>query len=253
MGTIEAKSKIQEIHELLENVRDEKVPRRLAHIYQQVPANNCQRCADCCFSCAQVHPIEFLNIYDLILTLPELTRSRLAKRLVECELLNVTTLEYKCPFLEEKDCLVYERRPLQCRVVGLYPKEEYKRMVDESRDKNVQLAMYYARNERILLPQEVMEYDIEQCTNNVDEKGNAVVIGKSERQHMHAQVYSLAESTLEDEWISVDQTSFSTQFASLFFSSDELQQLRVKVIKEYQSGGKRTSLDKALSGAGLKF
>jgi len=167
--------------------------------------------------------------------------------------LNLVTLDVKCPFLEEKECVLYERRPLQCREFGLYPADEYKKMVEDSRHENEQLAIYYARHERVLLSQEVMEYDIEQCDNNKDENGNRFVLGKSEREHFHSQVFELGEEVLPDEWASPDPATFSTQFSQLFFGSDEFQDLKLKVIKEYQSGSKRTTLDRVLSGSGLKF
>ncbi len=253
MQTLDTKITLAEIHELVDEAREERVARRLNSIYQKVPANPCERCAKCCFLSAHVHPVEFLNIYDYLLTLPELTQVRLARKLLEFELLHMTTLELSCAFLDDKECLIYERMPLQCRVFGLYPATDYGVTQERSREANEKLAMHYARNHRVLLPEEVMTFDVEQCQNNISDDGKATVLGEPERQQLHAQIYSLGEQVLPDEWVSQDQVGFSSQYAEMFFDAEELERLKIKVIKEYQSGGKRTTLDKILSSSGLKF
>lgn len=253
MQTVDTKATLAEVRELVEEAREERISRRLEHIYRQVPANDCQQCAKCCFNGAQVHPIEFLNVYDHILQMPELDQARLAKKLIEYELLHMATLDVECPFLDEKHCRVYESRPLQCRVFGLYPKQDHEKRKAQGREANEQLAMYYARNHRVLLPEEVMTHDIEQCENNVREDGTVVVVGERERQHLHSQVYSLGEQFLPEEWLSFDEAGFASQFAELFFAAEALEEMKVTVIKEHQSGGKRKRLDKILSTSGLKF
>ncbi len=253
MQTVDTKITLAEVNELAKEAREERISRRLDRIYQQVPANPCERCAKCCFNGAQVHPIEFLNIYDVLLGMPELTQVRLAKRLVEYELLHMTTLDLSCAFLEGDECIIYERMPLQCRLFGLYPKRDYEVTQEKSRSANEQLAMYYARNNRVLLPEQVMLYDVEQCSNNIQEDGKAIVVGERERQHLHAQVYALGEQFLPDEWLSPDEGGFASQYAEMFFDTDDLEELKVTAIKEYQSSGKRKKLDKILSTSGLRF
>ena len=253
MQTVDTKITLAEVNELVEEAREERISRRLDRIYQQVPANRCQQCAKCCFNGAQVHPIEFLNIYDYILQMPELNRARIAKKLIEYELLHMATLAINCPFLDDKECLIYDCRPLQCRIFGLFPTEDLEERRKESRGANEKLAMYYARKHRVLLPAEVMAHDIEQCLNNIGEGGQAVVVGKGERQHLHGQIYSLGEQILPEEWISPDEVGFASQYAELFFEADDLEELKVTVIKEYQSGGKRKRLDKILSTSGFRF
>lgn len=242
-----------ETKHLVDVIAEEKIARRLGYVYEQIPANNCQRCGDCCFNCASVHPIEFLNIFDFLQTLPELTQLRLAKQLVRYEVLNLTTLQNKCPFLEEKNCLVYERRPLQCRLFGLYTKDEYRQLVAKSLYENEKLAMYYARFKRVALPKEVMTYDIEQCENNADEKGNLTVVTEAEREHLHKQIFELGQQTLPTEWQSPDLIRFSYQYSLLFFSEEELEDLKVRAIKEFQSGGKSPTLEKLLASKDLSF
>lgn len=253
MQTVDTKVTLAEVGELVEEAREERIARRVDRIYQQVPANSCERCAEYCFNAAQVHPIEFLNIYDALLAMPELTQARLAKRLIEYELLHMATLDLSCPFLEGDACIVDERMPLECRLFGLYPKGDYAAIQVESRSANEQLAMFYARNHRVLLPEEVMLHEVEQCQSNVQADGKALIVGDRERQHVHSQLFALGEQFLPEEWQSSDEASFTSQYAELFFDADDLVELKVKVIKEYQSGGKRKTLDKLLSTSGLKF
>ena len=253
LQAFDTKTTQAEIHELLEKARKERLSSRLAYIYNQIPANDCQRCGDCCFNCAQVYPTEFLNVYDHILSLNELAQARLAERLIEYELLNLVTLEVKCPFLEGVDCVLYERRPFQCRTFGLYATDEYQNMVDDSREKNKQLAKDYARNNRLQLSQEVMTYDVDQCENNFDKEGGLVILGRPERERFHEQIFACGDDMLSDDWSSSDQVCFSTQFALLLYDEKSLDDLRIKIMREFQSGGKRTTLDKVLTSSGLKF
>ena len=158
-----------------------------------------------------------------------------------------------CPFLDDIECAIYDSRPLQCRVFGLYPEHEYTGMVKKSRETNEQLAMYYARSKRILLPEDVMTHDVEQCENNIDDKGRATVLAGSEREHLHTQIYALGDQLLPEEWFSENQVSFSSQYASFFFEADELEEAQVDVIKEYQAGRTRSKLDRLLSSRKFHF
>lgn len=242
-----------EVKGLLEVVEEEKIPRRLDYIYDQAPTHDCGVCAECCFACAQIYPIEFLNILSYLITLPELTQARLARKVIEYEMLHLTTLEHTCPWLENNACIIASRKPLVCRYFGLYPEAEYKEMLAKSREENEKLAMGYAKYHRILLPEDVMTYDVEQCQVNEAAEGELKVATAQERQRLHQQIYSLSEQTMPDAWLSAELQRFSFQYALFYFNEDEMEEARLDIIKEFQASGSSTTLEKLIAKHGFCF
>ncbi len=241
-----------EVEGLLRLINEEKIGRRLDYIYNQAPNHACGPCVDCCFSCAQVYPIEFLNILSYLLELDELTQARVARKLIEYELFHLATLKYTCPFLENGACIIAARKPLLCRFFGLYPEDEYKEMLAKSREENERLAMGYARFHRILLQQEVMTYDVEQCRVN-EGGGELKVATGQERERLHQQIYSLSEQTMPDSWLSLDMYRVSLQYALFYFTDEELEKVRVEAIREFQAGAGDAFLDGLAAKYGFRL
>lgn len=253
MKKIDSEAPRDQVEALLKIVEEEKIPRRLDYIYDQAPAHNCGECAECCFACAQVYPIEFLNILSYLITLPELTQARLARKVIEYEMLHLTTLKYNCPFLENNSCVIGPVKPLLCRFFGLYSDAEYKEMLEKSREENEKLAMGYARHHRILLPEDVMTYDVEQCKVNEAAKDKLSVVTAQERQRLHQQIYSLGEQTMPDAWLSADLQRFSFQYALFYFTEEEMEEARIDIIKEFQASGAGATLDRLTAKHGFSF
>ncbi len=238
---------------LIDIAEEERVCRRLDFIYSRIPMNNCLRCADCCFNSPQVHLIEFLNIYEELRTRPELKQRHLAHRLVEYEILNLTTLKNKCPFLTRHGCDIYKRRPLQCRLFGLYPADEYGDIVSRCRRQNEELAGYYARVKKLALPKEVMTYDIEQCENNIDAAGNVTVIAAGERARLNEQIYELSREVLPPTWAAPGLVSLANRYVLMHIDDNGLEDMKVRAIREFQKTGASPTLDKLLAHRDWRF
>lgn len=242
-----------QVKNLVDLAEEEKIARRLDFIYSRVPMNSCRRCADCCFNSPQVQRLEFLNIYDWLRTLPEQKQRRLGRKLIEYEILNLTTLKNKCPFLQRLGCLIYERRPLQCRLFGLYPQEEYTDIVRTCRRQNEELVRHYARAKKLPLPMNVMTYDIDQCVNNIDRRGNLVVIPTRERDRLQEQIYDASRQILADDWLSPEPVSFSNHYALTYLDDAQLEEIEVAAIREFQKSGRSRTLDDLLDRHDWRF
>ncbi|HEB12714.1 MAG TPA: YkgJ family cysteine cluster protein [Actinobacteria bacterium] len=253
MKKTDTKALHTQLEDLLKMVDEEKISRRLEYVYNQVPRANCGACFKCCFTSAQVYPLEFLNILSYLVTLPELTKSRLSKKIVEYELLHLTTLKHSCPFLENESCSVEDQKPILCRLFGFYSEDEHRNMSSESRKHNQQLAMAYARNERILLPEEVMTHDVEFCAPNLDKKGDSVLINPPERERLFQQIYSLSEQVVPDDWLEPDHDRFSYRFMRSFITEEEIDKAKTKAIKEFQADGTTQSVARLLSKHGFQI
>jgi Fe-S-cluster containining protein len=232
-----------ETRRLMDLAADGKIPRRLEYIYRRIPMNNCRRCAACCFNAPQVYPLEFLNIMLYLWTLRPSKRERLGRKLIEYDLLNLVTLKNKCPFLKIGGCSIYAQRPLQCRLFGLYPQNEYAQMVDGCRRQNEELMAHYAEFKKILLPRAVMTYDIDQCENNIDSSGNPFIIAAKERFRYQEQIAALSDEILPCSWRSPGTTSFSRRYARLYLDDERLENTQIKVMREHQAHGGSETLD----------
>ncbi len=253
MQSVSSPNLQQEVNELAATAGEERVPRQLSFIYSQIPMNNCRRCADCCFNSPQVYPIEFINIYRSLQSLSEKTQITLGNRIVEYELLSLTTLKNKCPFLSKRGCLIYGERPLQCRLFGLYPQGEYENLVKRCRHENKNLADYYLRKKRVKLPMSVMTYDVDQCENNYDSQGNLLILPEKERERFDEQILALSEQFLPRHWRSQHLLSFSNQYNRLHTDDETLEQTKVQSIREFQRHGDSRTMKRFLARGVFKF
>lgn len=222
----------------MELVIDKKVERRLGYVYENIPNNNCQRCAECCFNVPQVHFIEFMNIMRAINQLPEEKKNAITRKTIQYELFNLATLEHQCPFLDEKDCLIYDARPLQCRIFALYPDSDYKANMESSKAANEQVMEYFCKEHSIKLPQEVLSFDIEQCGNNLDPDGKPIIINEFERMALVNRIKVLEADVIPYEIDAKEAyTSFSYLFMQLFFDEEIFMKLKIKCTEEHLTSG----------------
>ncbi len=246
----------EQLDELLSIFEENNIKRQLDFIYDRLPDNKCDQCADCCFASTQVHFGEFLNLYSFVQSLPEETQKEIAKRAVRYEMLNVVTLDHKCPFLDGKDCLVHEVLPLHCRFFGMYPEHEYDDLREKSKKQNTSVAIHYARNHRLLLSEEVMTYDVDQCNHNVDEKGNRTLLTQRERDLYYNMFVSLHNRYLPDDTLTADEdelNNFTYLYLVTYFPSEQLEEIRVEIAKEFLEKGTMKRLDALLKEHDFDF
>jgi Fe-S-cluster containining protein len=102
---------------------------QLEAIYDQVPkCRGCIGCKSCCSESVNATYIEFLYVidrcfpdYEDLLSLPE----KLRKHLLKFSIFELA-IPQKCPFLDgEGRCIIYDARPLACRVYGTLRREDY--------------------------------------------------------------------------------------------------------------------------------
>lgn len=240
----EEKSSKHPISAHIELVIEKKAARRLDYIYNEIPANNCQRCAKCCFNGPQVHFIEFLNIVRVINELPLEKKNAITKKVINYELLNLVTLDQECPFLFEKECAIYEARPLQCRIFALYPEEAYKANTVRSQESNQKVMQYYCQTHSIKLPEEVLSYDVEQCGNNLDPEGKPIIINDFERMSLVNRIREVEASVIPYE-LEADEayTSFSRLFLQLYFEEKDFEEFKLEATKEFLKKGKSQAVE----------
>jgi Fe-S-cluster containining protein len=91
----------------------------LARIYGELPDVVCEKCARCCFESPGLFFVEFLGALDLLAGMPRGQREQAFGRVLHELFFAWIDPDRACVFLEESRCLIYQQRPLACRLFGL--------------------------------------------------------------------------------------------------------------------------------------
>lgn len=246
----------KQMDDLLRRGDEERLQRRLDYVYKQIPACNCDDNTRACFTTADVYLSEFVNIYLYTQKLPVHRQKEIAARAIRYELLSLASLDYKCPFFADDACIISEVKPAQCRFFGIYPDDDYKKLKEESRQHNIALAKYYARTYRLLLPKEVMTYDVEQCQEKNTPQGGNKILTQIERDLIYNKIVAINSQVLPEDIVSVDEDElnhFTYLYSITRFTEEELRTLRVDIIREFLTYKTRTKLDSLIKSKQFDF
>ena len=110
---------------------------KLNNVYRTLPSGDCTGCGNCCMESVGTNLIEFINIYNYLESRPELKKKCLNK------VIDYYFLEYiekkPCPFKDENNrCMIYEVRPLNCRLFGHWKKEDYNNNLNNVTHRNIE-------------------------------------------------------------------------------------------------------------------
>ncbi len=135
---------------------------KLNDIYDTLPKGDCSGCGNCCMESVGINLIEFFNIYRYLESRDEL-REKSIKRIIDyyfLELINKNT----CPFRDENNrCLIYEVRPLNCRLFGHWKKEDYNKNLERVINQNKKYKDYLKKDYGIDISKEVLNFSIKYC------------------------------------------------------------------------------------------
>ena len=141
----------------------------LNEIYENLPQGTCVGCAACCSESVNVSFLEFSNIIvNGLPKLDETVKEQLRKNVFSYYLLEWVKPQ-KCPFLNrDKKCLIYETRPLPCRVFGFSKEIDYEANYQSIYHQNLKLALSL-KEEDLLLPVSVVRKKIPYCRDFIPE------------------------------------------------------------------------------------
>ena len=110
---------------------------KLNNIYDTLPKGKCTGCGKCCMESVGINLIEFLNIYNYLQDKDELRKKSIGR------IMDYYFMEFmekkSCPFKDENNmCLIYEVRPLNCRLFGHWKKEDYNKNLKDITEKNTE-------------------------------------------------------------------------------------------------------------------
>jgi len=100
----------------------------LNSIYNKLPDGKCSTCSKCCKESVNISQIEFFWIVDQYFDSKDLFNSlgeNLRKKLIKYYIFEIVSFSH-CPFLDKnRQCTIYNARPLVCRIFGNQTKEAY--------------------------------------------------------------------------------------------------------------------------------
>lgn len=138
--------------------------KELNDLYNSIPNGDCIGCGKCCMESVGANLVEFLNIYNY------LNENKNIHNIVMEKILDYYFQEYKekmpCPFKDSNNrCLIYEARPLNCRIYGHWKKEDYNKNYDRIKKDNIEFARYMGDEHNIKIGENILNYKIEYCEN----------------------------------------------------------------------------------------
>lgn len=154
-----------ELYNAISVAERQKLFDSLNEIYNELPRTSCKNCASCCkWGSPPAFFIEYLNMYKYVRDhLPLHWKSFLTKS-AEYFYLELVDPDQACPFLgEDNKCLIYQVRPLTCRVYGLLSKKEFS-MGDRSQGLRL-LADKLWEEYQIKVPEEIANGVLPWCGN----------------------------------------------------------------------------------------
>jgi Fe-S-cluster containining protein len=151
---------IPDLRELIFNSQGQR--QDLKNIYSQLPDTSCQRRTFCCSLLPELSLLEALETLDRLRQFPPTRRRELSQKIIRYFFINPAEIT-GCPFLENRDCLIYPSRFFGCRAYGLWSKDHYGQIAYQARliKKNV---VQLWKNLGVALPEKVTGHQVTYCS-----------------------------------------------------------------------------------------
>ncbi|MBI4763835.1 MAG: hypothetical protein HY787_04440 [Deltaproteobacteria bacterium] len=136
--------------------------RDLQKIYDRIPATRCLRQGQCCSLLPEMTFLEALQALSVLESRPLSDRINVTQKMVRYFLGNAMEIS-SCPFLQGRDCLIYQDRFFGCRAYGLWSGVFYQNLADQNRQGKRVLQQQWEKL-GISLPAEVLSFKIPYCS-----------------------------------------------------------------------------------------
>lgn len=140
---------------------------RLLSVYSKVPSGRCSGCTACCAESVSTFFVEWLRIRDFLVKGDHWAD---ALRRAEAYAFDELARPMKCPMLEaDGRCMIYEVRPLTCRIFGHLKAADYGQNLKAVLKANRRAADQILKHHGVVLPTAVVEKAIPFCESFISE------------------------------------------------------------------------------------
>ena len=139
----------------------EKIRPELDSIREQIPQTYCDRRTSCCALLPEMTFVEAGVIMKQIELLNRDDRNELLRKIMAYYFLNPVMI-LGCPFLEGKNCCIYQDRPFGCRAYGLWSFGHYRRRQEQGLSGKKQVRRSWEQL-GVILPKAVTAFSLPYC------------------------------------------------------------------------------------------
>lgn len=203
---------------------------KLNKTYKSLPSGNCSGCGNCCMESVGINLIEFLNIL-IFLDKNQETKNKCLSKIIDYYFLEYVK-KSPCPFKDENNrCMIYEVRPLNCRMFGHWRKDDYNRNLENVTQKNRDYKKLIKSKYGFDISDEVVNYRINYCDVFIPEKDyldkNTRLSFSDELMILDSNIYSKGIIDIEFRDRGVVE-----YFIEYLLSSDMAYNIKVRVSKD---------------------
>lgn len=211
-------------------VDENKLLDKLNNVYESLPNGNCSGCGNCCMESVGINLIEFINIYNYLKDNEELRNRCLNK------VLDYYFLEYikksPCPFKDEDNrCMIYNVRPLNCRLFGHWKKDDYNKNLVNVNTKNKEYKNLIKSQYGFDISDKVVNYKINYCESFIPQNG---YLDKSTRLSFSDELMTLDANIFSKGIIDIEfkDRGIVEYFIESLLNIDTAYNIKIKLSKE---------------------
>lgn len=219
-----------DILKCIDYVNENNILDKLNSVYGSLPSGDCAGCGNCCMESVGINLVEFINIYNYLSNKDELRKLALNK------ILDYYFLEYTkkspCPFKDNDNrCMIYEVRPLNCRLFGHWRKEDYNSNLSNVTNRNIEYRDLIKSKYGFSISDEVVNYKIKYCEEFVPQKD---YLDKATRLSFADELMILDSNIYSKGIIDIDfkDRGIVEYFIELLLNDDVAYKVKIKISKD---------------------
>jgi Fe-S-cluster containining protein len=213
----------------------------LEHAYEQLPASRCKRKTICCSLMPEMTLLEALSAIQNICTMQTEEKLSVYKKIVRYFMFNPVQI-ITCPFLAGEECIIYRNRFFGCRAYGLWSREYYENISEQSRQAKMHIRTMWEKLQ-VCLPKEIIEFQVPYCTDvepiSQIEVHDDMILRVAETVENLSGQFSPWHHIFRETYFS----DLSFLLASLVFGVHDAVSLKFIVVSDIVKKGTRTRID----------
>jgi hypothetical protein len=218
--------------------------RELITAYDFIPPTRCRRQTRCCSLLPEITLLEGMQVMKRLIDWPGRKRTALIKKIVRYFFLNPVKIT-TCPFLQDRDCLIYRDRFFGCRAYGLWSKDYYQDLVEKNQQVKQVTRQLWERM-GVALPEEVIHFQVPYCSRvePLSPAGDEDLLKVSER----IEALSLKLDPWHQGFKETYFSDFSFLVSGLCLGVTESVGLKFNLVRHITQTGNPERLDQILEG-----